>query len=87
MAHQYTLVFDLDDSNNDHDVLIEKLGAAGFTECLLGIAVPGRLGITFSQNYPVEEHIVRAKIDALLTLLTNSRLSEFNADPPIKTFK
>jgi hypothetical protein len=48
--YQFTLVFALRDFNTDLDALVERLGAEGCTDALVGIGQRGRIGLDFTRE-------------------------------------
>jgi hypothetical protein len=47
--YQFTLKFALANTEADLDELVERLGAAGCTDALVGIGQPGRIGLDFTR--------------------------------------
>lgn len=50
MEYRFTLKYQLADHDGDADALIERLGAAGCDDALIGIGQPGRLALEFTRE-------------------------------------
>lgn len=50
MEYVFTLKYQLADSDSDLDALVERLGAAGCDDALVGVGQPGRLALEFSRE-------------------------------------
>jgi len=48
--YEFTLIFALKNAEADMDALIERLGAEGCTDALVGIGQPGRIGLDFTRE-------------------------------------
>jgi len=50
MAYTFTLKYQLADDDDDQDALVERLGAVGCDDALVGIGQPGRLALAFTRD-------------------------------------
>lgn len=50
MEYNFTLKYQLSDDDNDHDEIVERLGAAGCDDALVGIGIPGRIALMFARE-------------------------------------
>ncbi|MGB3430448.1 helix-turn-helix transcriptional regulator [Achromobacter sp.] len=50
MEYTFTLKYQLADGDHDMDALVERLGAAGCDDALVGIGLPGRLALEFTRE-------------------------------------
>jgi len=58
----FTLKYDLGDQHCDPDALVERLGAAGCTDALVGTGQPGYLALEFTREAESVESAVRAAL-------------------------
>jgi predicted DNA-binding transcriptional regulator AlpA len=68
MEYEFTLKYQLDSLDSDFDDLVERLGAGGCTDALVGIGQSGRLGLRFMRE-------ARSAKDALLSAMFDVRRS------------
>jgi hypothetical protein len=66
MDYEFTLKFKLDPRDANHDELVERLGAAGCTDAMVGVGVVGHLGLEFVREAVSAE-------DAILSALADAR--------------
>jgi len=50
MEYTFTLKYQLADGDHDMDALVERLGAAGCDDALVGTGLPGRLALEFTRE-------------------------------------
>ena len=50
MEYIFTLKYQLAADDNDRDALVERLGAAGCDDALIGVGLPGRLALEFTRE-------------------------------------
>ncbi|MGM0677068.1 MAG: hypothetical protein ACQETW_06620 [Pseudomonadota bacterium] len=58
----FTLKYDVGDQRCDPDALVERLGAAGCTDALVGTGEPGYLALEFTRASDSVESAVRAAL-------------------------
>lgn len=56
----FTLRFKLSSSDADHDAIVERLGAAGCTDALVGVGVPGYVSLEFCREAPSATEAIHA---------------------------
>ena len=52
MEYTFTLTYQLDPADADVDALVERLGAAGCDDALVGVGTPGRVVLEFVREAP-----------------------------------
>jgi predicted DNA-binding transcriptional regulator AlpA len=50
MEYVFTLKFQLSEADSDHDDIVERLGAAGCDDALVGVGQPGRIALEFARE-------------------------------------
>jgi hypothetical protein len=64
MEFDFGLTFKLGAGNDNPDVLVERLGAAGCNDALVGIGLPGRIALRFTRDArSVREAVISALRD------------------------
>jgi len=64
MEYTFTLKYQLADDDDDVDALVERLGAAGCDDALVGIGQPGRLALAFTRDaFDADEAVFSALAD------------------------
>lgn len=58
----FTLKYDVGDQRSDPDAMVERLGAAGCTDALVGTGEPGYLALEFTREADSVESAVRAAL-------------------------
>jgi len=80
MEYIFTLKYQLADSDSDLDALVERLGAAGCDDALVGVGQPGRLALEFSREAGSAEEAVRTALVDLKKAIPSARLIEASPD-------
>ena len=65
MEYTFTLKYQLADDDRDVDALVERLGAAGCDDALVGIGQPGRLALEFTREADSADAALRLMRDGL----------------------
>jgi heptaprenylglyceryl phosphate synthase len=69
MEYEFTLQFKLDPKDSNHDELVERLGAAGCDDAMVGLGVAGHLGLDFVREADsAEDAILSAIADVKKTI-------------------
>lgn len=76
MEYTFTLKYQLDDDDRDPDALVERLGAAGCDDALVGIGVPGRLALEFTREAADADAAVRSALADVRRAVPSARLIE-----------
>lgn len=80
MEYVFTLKYQLADHDSDTDVLVERLGAAGCDDALVGVGQPGRLALEFSREAESAEEAVRTALADVKRAISSARLIEVSPD-------
>lgn len=80
MEYIFTLKYQLDGCDSDLDVLVERLGAAGCDDALVGVGQPGRLALEFSREASSAEEAVRTALADVKKVIPTARLIEASPD-------
>jgi predicted DNA-binding transcriptional regulator AlpA len=80
MEYIFTLKYQLADHDNDLDALVERLGAAGCDDALIGVGQPGRLALEFSREAGNAEEAVRSALSDVKSAVPSARLIEASPD-------
>ncbi|QIB66873.1 helix-turn-helix transcriptional regulator [Kineobactrum salinum] len=80
MEYIFTLKYQLTDEDSDPDVLVERLGAAGCDDALVGVGQPGRLALEFSREAGSAEEAVRTALADVKSAVPLARLIEASPD-------
>jgi predicted DNA-binding transcriptional regulator AlpA len=76
----FTLKYQLSDHDCDPDALVERLGAAGCDDALVGVGQPGRLALEFSREADSAEEAVRTALADVKSAVPLARLIEASPD-------
>ena len=80
MEYIFTLKYQLADEDSDPDALVERLGAAGCDDALVGVGQPGRLALEFSREADSAEEAVRTALADVKSAAPSARLIEASPD-------
>lgn len=80
MEYIFTLKYQLADHDRDLDALVERLGAAGCDDALVGVGQPGRLALEFSREAESAEEAVRRALADVKSVVPSARLIEASPD-------
>jgi len=76
----FTLKYQLADHDCDPDALVERLGAAGCDDALVGVGLPGRLALEFSREADGAEEAMRSALSDVKSAVSSARLIEASPD-------
>lgn len=76
----FTLKYDLGDQHCDPDALVERLGAAGCTDALVGTGQPGYLALEFTREEKSVESAVRAALADVEVAIPSATLVNISPD-------
>lgn len=76
MEYVFTLKYQLVDHDSDQDALVERLGAAGCYDALVGVGLPGRLALEFSREAGSAEEAFRTALADVKSAVPSARLIE-----------
>ncbi|MBY5983037.1 DNA-binding protein [Halomonas sp. DP5Y7-2] len=80
MEYIFTLKYQLANHDSDLDALVERLGAAGCDDALVGVGQPGRLALEFSREADSAEEAVRTALADVKSAAPSARLIEASPD-------
>ncbi|TWG79750.1 AlpA family transcriptional regulator [Cupriavidus gilardii J11] len=80
MEYHFTLKYQLADHDRDADALVERLGAAGCDDALIGIGQPGRLALEFTREAGNAEAAVRSALADVRRAVPSASLIEVAPD-------
>lgn len=80
MEYTFTLKYQLADEDRDTDALVERLGAAGCDDALVGIGQPGRLALEFTREAADADEAVRSALADVRRAAPTARLIEVAPD-------
>lgn len=80
MEYIFTLKYQLADHDCDPDALVERLGAAGCDDALVGVGQPGRLALEFSREADSAKEAVRTALADVKRAVPSARLIEVSPD-------
>jgi predicted DNA-binding transcriptional regulator AlpA len=80
MEYTFTLKYQLADDDRTSDELVERLGAAGCDDALVGIGQPGRLALEFTRDAPDAITAVLSALGDVRRAVPSARLIEAAPD-------
>lgn len=80
MEYVFTLKYQLADHDSDSDAIVERLGAAGCDDALVGVGQPGRLALEFSREADNAREAVRTALADVKNAVPAARLIEASPD-------
>lgn len=80
MEYLFTLKYQLPEQERDLDALVERLGAAGCDDALIGTGLPGRLALAFSREAQSGEAALLSALKDVKNVLPTARLIEAAPD-------
>ncbi|MGY4532095.1 putative DNA-binding transcriptional regulator AlpA [Pseudomonas sp. TE3786] len=80
MEYIFTLKYQLNPIEQDMDALIERLGAAGCDDALIGIGQPGRLALEFTREAASAEEALTSALADVHNALPTAALIEATPD-------
>ena len=80
MDYLFTLKYQLPEQERDLDALVERLGAAGCDDALVGIGLPGRLALAFNRGAQSGEAAMLSALQDVKRVIPTARLVEAAPD-------
>jgi predicted DNA-binding transcriptional regulator AlpA len=80
MEYTFTLKYQLSESDFDHDELVERLGARGCDDALVGLGTPGRIALEFVREAPSAEEAIRSALADIKAVVPSAQLIEASPD-------
>jgi len=80
MVFEFTLRYRLIEDDCDQDAIVERLGAAGCTDTLVGIGRPGYLAIQFGREARDAEAALLSALEDIRKIIPSAKLIEVTSD-------
>lgn len=80
MEYEFTIKFKLPSPDEDMDEIVEKLGAAGCDDALVGVGTPGRIALKFSREAKSSEAAILSAIKDVRKAIPKAELIEVGPD-------
>lgn len=80
MEYEFTLRFKLAADNTDMDDVVERLGEQGCTDALVGLGLPGYIGLNFVREAEDAQSAILSAIDDVKQALPDAVLVEVGPD-------
>ncbi|CAB3789609.1 helix-turn-helix transcriptional regulator [Pararobbsia alpina] len=80
MEYTFTFKFQLSEEDCDHDELVERLGAAGCDDALIGVGQPGRIALEFTREATSAEAALVSALSDVKGVIPSARLIEAAPD-------
>ena len=74
MEYIFTLKFQLAEADRDPNALVERLGAGGCDDALVGIGQPGRIALEFTREADSARSALMSALSDLKRLIPGARL-------------
>jgi hypothetical protein len=76
MEYVFRLKYQLSPEDCDQDGIVERLGAAGCDDALVGVGQPGRIALEFTRGAQSAEAAIVSAIVGIKGVIPNARLIE-----------
>ena len=80
MQYWFTLNYQLAEEAADMDALVERLGAAGCDDALVGVGLPGRIALEFTRTANSAQAAVTSALAEVKRAIPSARLIEATPD-------
>jgi predicted DNA-binding transcriptional regulator AlpA len=80
MEYEFTLKYQLVESDANLDELVERLGAGGCDDALIGIGQPGRIGLKFTREAMSAKEALKSAMADVRRVIPSARLIEAGPD-------
>jgi predicted DNA-binding transcriptional regulator AlpA len=80
MEYTFTLKYQLSEMDSDHDEIVERLGAAGCDDALVGVGQPGRIALEFTREAESAEVALVSALTDIKRVVPSARLIEAAPD-------
>jgi len=80
MEYIFTLKYQLSEEDSDHDDIVERLGAAGCDDALVGVGQPGRIALEFTREAENAEAALVSALADVKHAIPSARLIEAAPD-------
>jgi hypothetical protein len=76
MEYEFTLKYQLTENDCNFDDLVERLGAGGCDDALIGIGQPGRIGLKFTREAASAKNAIKSAIVDIRSVVPTAKLVE-----------
>src|SRR5438270_9101481 len=80
MEYVFALKFQLSEEDCDHDDLVERLGASGCEDALVGVGQPGRIALDFTREAECAEAALVSALADVKRAIASAKLIEAAPD-------
>ena len=80
MEYTFTLKYQLTAGDCDADDLVERLGAAGCDDAMVGIGQPGRIALEFTREAPDADAALESALTDVIAAIPSAKLIEAAPD-------
>jgi predicted DNA-binding transcriptional regulator AlpA len=80
VEYTFTLKYQLSAEDSDHEQLVERLGAAGCDDALVGIGQPGRIALEFVRDAQSAEAALMSALADIKRAIPSAKLIEAGPD-------
>jgi predicted DNA-binding transcriptional regulator AlpA len=80
VEYTFTLKYQLSEEDSDHDEIVERLGAAGCDDALVGVGQPGRIALEFTREAETAEVALVSALVDVKRAIPSARLIEAAPD-------
>lgn len=80
MDYEFTLTYKLNPGDANQEALVERLGAAGCTDALVGLGVAGHLGLEFVRDAGSAEEAILSAMADVKSAIASAKLVEVGPD-------
>jgi predicted DNA-binding transcriptional regulator AlpA len=80
MEYQFTLKYQLAADDRDPAAIVERLGAAGCDDALVGTGIAGRIALAFTREADTAEAALRSALEDVRRAVPGARLTEAAPD-------
>jgi hypothetical protein len=80
MEYTFTFKFQLSEEDCNHDELVERLGADGCDDALIGVGQPGRIALEFTRESASAEAALVSALSDVKRVIPSARLIEAAPD-------
>lgn len=80
MEYTFVLKYQLGEDDRDADALVERLGAGGCDDALVGTGRPGRLALEFTREAPNAAEAIHSALEDVARIIPSAKLIEASPD-------
>lgn len=80
MEYEFTLKYQLTENDCNFDDLVERLGAGGCDDALIGIGQPGRIGLKFTREAASAKNAIKNAMIDIRSVVPTAKLVEATPD-------